>query len=33
MEKQERDNAERLMPIYSKEDLIQIKNGNVNPVL
>ena len=24
---------ERIMPIYSKEDLIQIKNGNVYPVL
>lgn len=33
MIKEERENAERLMAIYSKEDLIQIKNGNIQPVL
>ena len=24
---------QRIMPIYSNEDIIQIKNGNINPVL
>lgn len=33
MEQDERANYERLMPIYSKEDLVQIKNGNLQPVL
>eukprot|EP00347_Sterkiella_histriomuscorum_P017630 403348604 len=33
MIEQENINKERLMPIYSKEDLIQIKNGNVQTVL
>ena len=33
MDREERENAERLMPIYSKEDLVQIKRKNIQPVL
>lgn len=33
MKKEEAENMQRIMPIYSKEDIIQIKNGNVTPVL
>ncbi len=29
MKREEHDIMERIMPIYSKEDIIQIKNGNV----
>ena len=29
----QKQNYERLMPIYDKEDLVQIKNGNLNVVL
>lgn len=33
MKREEHQMMERIMPIYSKEDIIQIKNGNLHPVL
>ena len=33
MLKDRKDTLENKMPIYSKKDIIQIKNGNIYPVL